>query len=145
MEKLPSTSRRRFLNAEVVGLASVGAGRDILASDDSKANSAASVSDQEVESEKGQKMLDKLSASPSRYDGTVAVWFSSHYQVDERDWINIKEFGNPYHPLSGYYRSDDPAVLKRLTSRLKPVADTNIQRPTKSDASQNEHATLIFL
>ncbi len=47
------------------------------------------------------------------YDGTVAVWFTSHYQVDTRDWANIEEFGGPHHPLGGYYRSDDPAVLDR--------------------------------
>jgi hypothetical protein len=59
------------------------------------------------------KLLDGIPPAGPRYDGTVAVWFSSHYQIDPRDWINIKEFGNPYHPLAGYYKSDDPAVLKQ--------------------------------
>jgi len=49
----------------------------------------------------------------SRYNGTVAVWFTSHYQVDSRDWDNIEEFGGPHHPLTGYYKSDDPAVLEQ--------------------------------
>jgi len=57
--------------------------------------------------------VDVAEAVERRYDGTVAVWFSSHYQVDTRDWDNIEEFGGPYHPLDGYYRSDDPSVLKR--------------------------------
>jgi len=49
----------------------------------------------------------------NRYSGTVAVWFTSHYQVDSRDWDNIEEFGGPHHPLSGYYKSDDPAILEQ--------------------------------
>lgn len=57
--------------------------------------------------------MDVAEAVEKRYDGTVAVWFSGHYQVDTRDWDNIEEFGGPYHPLAGYYRSDDPAVLRR--------------------------------
>ncbi len=56
--------------------------------------------------------MDVSEAIGKRYDGTVAVWFTSHYQVDTRDWDNIKEFGGPHHPLAGYYRSDDPAVLE---------------------------------
>ena len=49
----------------------------------------------------------------SRFNGTAAVWFSSHYQIDSRDWDNIREFNGPYHPLLDYYRSDDPAVLRQ--------------------------------
>jgi len=48
-----------------------------------------------------------------RYNGTVAVWFTSHYQVDSRDWDNIEEFGGPHHPLVGYYKSDNPEVLRQ--------------------------------
>ena len=113
MEKLPPTSRRRFLNAAFVGFASVGAGRNILAFDDSNPPAAGPLSTGEDEPAEGKAILDGVQSTVSRYDGNVAVWFSSHYQVDQRDWINIKEFGNPYHPLAGYYRSDDPAVLKR--------------------------------
>jgi len=57
--------------------------------------------------------VDVSEAVEKRYDGTVAVWFTSHYQVDTRDWDNIEEFGGPYHPRDGYYRSDDPSILKR--------------------------------
>ena len=48
-----------------------------------------------------------------RYNGTAALWFTSHYQVDSRDWDNIKEFGGQHHPAQGYYKSDDPDVLKQ--------------------------------
>jgi len=48
-----------------------------------------------------------------RFNGTVAVWFGMHHHGhDSRDWNNIREFGGPYHPLLGYYRSDDPEVLR---------------------------------
>jgi hypothetical protein len=48
-----------------------------------------------------------------RYGGTVAVWYSSHYADDPRDWRNNEEFGGPYHPLLGYYDSSDPQVLRQ--------------------------------
>ncbi|MCX6993807.1 MAG: hypothetical protein NT011_11795 [Kiritimatiellaeota bacterium] len=46
-----------------------------------------------------------------RYNGVVAVWFTSHYPLHNRDWRNIQEFAGEYHPLAGYYDSQDPAVL----------------------------------
>jgi hypothetical protein len=51
-------------------------------------------------------------AAANRFQGTVAIWFSSHYQIDSRDWDNIREFKGPFHPLLRYYKSDDPEVLK---------------------------------
>jgi hypothetical protein len=59
------------------------------------------------------KVLNGVSPAEKPYEGTVAVWFSSHYQVDPRDWNNIQEFDNDYHPLAGYYKSDDPAIVKK--------------------------------
>lgn len=49
----------------------------------------------------------------NRYDGTVAIWFTSHYPLVSRDWKNIEQFGGLYHPLQGYYSPDDPAVLRQ--------------------------------
>ena len=57
--------------------------------------------------------MDEQQAINTRFDGTVAVWFTAHYQTDPRDWRNIDEFNGPYHPLAGYYKSDDPKVLKQ--------------------------------
>ena len=37
----------------------------------------------------GGKVLDGVAETESRYPGTVAVWFSSHYQIDKRDWTII--------------------------------------------------------
>jgi hypothetical protein len=48
-----------------------------------------------------------------RYDGDVAVWFTSHYPLHDRDWKNIREFEGAYHPLAGYYDPRDPSVLRQ--------------------------------
>ena len=57
--------------------------------------------------------MQESEAIAQRFQGTVAVWFSAHYQATRRDWELIEEFGGPHHPLSGYYRSDDPQVLRK--------------------------------
>ena len=43
----------------------------------------------------------------------VILWFTAHYQRYSRDWDLIKKYGNPYHPLWGYYKSDDPEILDK--------------------------------
>lgn len=55
----------------------------------------------------------KQTETPGRFDGTVALWFTSHYPLWDRDWKNIEQFDGPLHPLAGYYRPDDPAVLRQ--------------------------------
>src|SRR6187551_1786199 len=57
--------------------------------------------------------MQKEEAETTRYNGTAAMWFSSHHQIDPRDWNNIEEFGGHYHPSLGYYKSDDPEVLRK--------------------------------
>ncbi|MHB9022782.1 MAG: glycoside hydrolase family 71/99 protein [Armatimonadota bacterium] len=56
--------------------------------------------------------MEAIEAQQIRFDGTVALWYSSHTRVDSRDWDLIEEFHGPYHPLLGYYKSDDPEVLR---------------------------------
>jgi hypothetical protein len=58
-------------------------------------------------------------ARAKRFDGTVAVWFTGHYQVDPRDWVTIQELNGPYHPAAGYYRSDDPEILQRQLREMR--------------------------
>lgn len=55
----------------------------------------------------------------TRFDGAVAVWFTSHYPLHDRDWKNIQEFDGEYHPLAGYYDPEDPAVLRRQLSEMR--------------------------
>jgi hypothetical protein len=57
--------------------------------------------------------MDEDEARNIRFDGTVAVFFACHYQVDPRDWTNIEEFNGPHHPLLGYYKSNDRTVLRQ--------------------------------
>lgn len=57
--------------------------------------------------------MNETKAQTTRFEGTVAVFFACHYQVDRRDWTNIEEFGGPHHPLIGYYKSDDPEVIQQ--------------------------------
>jgi hypothetical protein len=50
---------------------------------------------------------------------TVLTWFSTHYYMDDRDWQLIKKYGNPYHPLWGYYKNDNESILEKQVSALK--------------------------
>jgi hypothetical protein len=58
-------------------------------------------------------MITETQAKNTHYNGTAAVWYTSHHAITERDWRNIREFDGPHHPMLGYYRSDDPAVLRQ--------------------------------
>jgi hypothetical protein len=57
--------------------------------------------------------MSSPSGPGTRYDGTVAIFYTSHHAVHSRDWDNIEEFKGQYHPLAGYYKCDDPEVLAR--------------------------------
>ena len=103
---LLNMTRRKFIEKSIYG----GAG---LAAFSLTGSSLYASTRAEVINPAFANLLDGISPTETRYGGTVAVWFSSHYQVDQRDWTNIQEFGNDYHPLAGYYKSDDPAILKK--------------------------------
>ncbi|MEI6809821.1 MAG: hypothetical protein WCN95_13965, partial [bacterium] len=51
-------------------------------------------------------------ARAERFKGTVAIFFTTHYQAEKRDWETIEEVNGPYHPAAGYYRSDNPEIVK---------------------------------
>jgi hypothetical protein len=57
-------------------------------------------------------LMPKDQAARTRYAGTVAIWYSSHYAHDPRDWRNIEEFGGVYHPLLGYYDCADREIVR---------------------------------
>lgn len=42
----------------------------------------------------------------------IAVWFTSTYEYDQRDFQLIKKYGNPYHPKLGCYRSGDRKIME---------------------------------
>ena len=51
----------------------------------------------------------------------VLLWFTTHYQRYSRDWDLIKKYGNPSHPLWGYYKSDDPEILEKQIKAIKKM------------------------
>ena len=57
--------------------------------------------------------MSDSSSEGQRFGGTVAVFFTAHLAAESREWELIREFGNDYHPLAGYYRSDDPATVRQ--------------------------------
>ena len=57
--------------------------------------------------------MNEREAQAERFDGTVAVFYTAHYQRDPRDWNCIEEFKGQYHPLYSYYQCDDPEILRR--------------------------------
>jgi hypothetical protein len=62
---------------------------------------------------------------PTRFNGTVAIFYIAHFQRVSRDWDSIEEYKGPYHPLLGYYRyktKDD--VLKHLKWLRRTGVDT---------------------
>ncbi len=58
-------------------------------------------------------------AIATRFEGTVAVWFTTHFQATSRDWDTIRELGGPHHPAAGTYRSDDPDTLARQFREMR--------------------------
>ena len=42
----------------------------------------------------------------------VAIWFTSTYEYDQRDFQLIQKYGNKYHPELGYYRSGDRKIME---------------------------------
>jgi hypothetical protein len=108
----PSTTRRAFLQKAIMASALAASGIGISLSEADTPAAVVNPGPPDSKDE-GAKTLAAISSTEPRYNGTAAVWFSSHYEIDPRDWTNIKEFGNPYHPLAGYYKSDDPAILQK--------------------------------
>jgi len=42
----------------------------------------------------------------------AAAWFTMHYAYNQRDFKLIEKYGNPYHPILGYYDNSDPEIMK---------------------------------
>ena len=58
--------------------------------------------------------MDERKAEATRYDGTVAIWYGSHFENTGRhDWEPIKEWNGPFHPVLGEYKTDDRKVVRR--------------------------------
>ena len=61
-----------------------------------------------------QSPMDARKAEETRYDGTVAIWYGSHFEnTGSHDWEPIKEWNGPFHPILGEYKTDDRKVVRR--------------------------------
>ena len=62
----------------------------------------------------GPATMDASRAQRTRYPGTVAIWYSGHFEDSvAHDWVPIKEWNGPYHPLLGDYKTGDSAVVRK--------------------------------
>jgi hypothetical protein len=68
----------------------------------------------------GQTLMDAGKAEKNRYDGTVAIWYGSHFEDSaSHDWAPIKEWNGPYHPILGEYKTDNRKVIQRHLQWLR--------------------------
>jgi glycoprotein endo-alpha-1,2-mannosidase len=68
----------------------------------------------------GQTAMDASAAEKTRYDGTVAIWYGSHFEdTATHDWVPIKEWNGPYHPVLGEYKTDDRKVIQQHLKWLR--------------------------
>jgi hypothetical protein len=68
----------------------------------------------------GQTAMDASRAEKTRYDGTVAIWYGSHFEdTASHDWVPIKEWNGPYHPVLGDYKTSDRKIIQRHLQWLR--------------------------
>jgi hypothetical protein len=61
-----------------------------------------------------QTTMDASKAEKTRYDGTVAIFYCTHFEdTAAHDWEPIKEWNGPYHPVLGEYTTADAKVIKQ--------------------------------
>jgi hypothetical protein len=61
-----------------------------------------------------QTPMNADTAEKTRYNGTVAIAYFSHFETTPiHDWIPIKEWNGPYHPALGEYKTDDRQVVRQ--------------------------------
>ena len=59
-------------------------------------------------------------AEKTRYEGTVAMWYGSHFEGTAiHDWVPIKEWNGPFHPLLGDYTTADRKVIREHLEWLR--------------------------
>ena len=64
--------------------------------------------------------MNAATAEKTRYNGTVAVWYGSHFEDTAiHDWVPIKEWNGPFHPLLGDYKTSDRSVIRKHLEWLR--------------------------
>jgi hypothetical protein len=64
--------------------------------------------------------MDVSQAERTRYGGTVAICYFSHFEdTASHDWEPIKEWNGPYHPALGEYKTSDPKIVRQHLQWLR--------------------------
>ena len=64
--------------------------------------------------------MDARQAEETRYNGTVAIWYGSHFEsTGSHDWGPIKEWNGPFHPCLGAYKTDNRKVVRKHLQWLR--------------------------
>ncbi len=67
-----------------------------------------------------QGPIDAASAAKTRYGGDVAVWYGSHFEdTDAHDWVPIRDWNGPYHPMLGDYKTSDRRIVRQHLEWLR--------------------------
>ncbi len=67
-----------------------------------------------------QAPMDAAAAEKTRYKGDVAIWYGSHFEdTDTHDWVPIREWNGPFHPLLGNYKTDDRKIVRKHLEWLR--------------------------
>jgi hypothetical protein len=67
-----------------------------------------------------QNAMDANTAEKTRYEGTVAIAYFSHFEDTAiHDWVPIKEWNGPYHPVLGEYKTDDRKIVEQHLKWLR--------------------------
>ena len=68
----------------------------------------------------GQSPMDLSTAAKTRYEGMVAIFYCAQFEdTPMHDWIPIKEWNGPYHPVLGEYKTDDPKIMRQHLQWLR--------------------------
>jgi hypothetical protein len=61
-----------------------------------------------------QDSMTAATAAKTRYAGSVAIWYGSHFEDTAiHDWVPIKEWNGPFHPMLGDYTTADRKVIRK--------------------------------
>lgn len=67
-----------------------------------------------------QDSMEASVAAKTRYQGDVAIWYGSHFEATPiHDWVPIREWNGPFHPLLGEYKTDDRKVVRKHLEWLR--------------------------
>jgi hypothetical protein len=68
----------------------------------------------------GQTAMNASTAEKTRYDGTVAICYFSHFEDTAiHDWVPIKEWNGPFHPVLGDYKTSDRRIVRQHLQWLR--------------------------